>query len=49
MSINKSIILSIIAVMALLTGCNRYDRVLEDVYDKDLGQSGWHPYRLTRL
>jgi len=41
MSINKSIILSIIAVMALLTGCNRYNRVLEDVYDKDQAARAW--------
>ena len=41
MSINKSIILSIIAVMALLTGCNLYNRVLEDVYDKDQAARAW--------
>lgn len=41
MRINKSIILSIIAVMALLTGCNRYNRVLEDVYDKDQAARAW--------
>ena len=41
MSINKSIALPLIAVMALLTGCNRYNRVLEDVYDKDQAARAW--------
>ena len=27
--------------MALLTGCNRYNRVLEDVYDKDQAARAW--------
>ncbi len=41
MSINKSIALPLITVMALLTGCNRYNRVLEDVYDKDQAVRAW--------